>query len=87
VRGHVGSLRKARDVYKPDCGRGVRSGHRQSIPSSNIESCAWLRRTVPARAMRDTDAPAASASYAIAFFCSAVKERRFGLIGLDSGGI
>lgn len=44
MRGHAGSLRRDRDVYKPEAGRCVRCGRRQSIPSS-IDSCAWVSDT------------------------------------------
>src|SRR5215469_16147004 len=33
--------------YTAICGACVRTGRRQSIPSSNIESCAGVRDTVP----------------------------------------
>jgi hypothetical protein len=34
-------------VYTANCGACVRTGRRQSIPSSNIESCAGVSDTVP----------------------------------------
>jgi hypothetical protein len=35
------------DVYKADVGRQVRSARLQSIPSSSIDSCAWVSETLP----------------------------------------
>lgn len=44
---HVPSLCKACNVYKADVGFQVRSGCRQSTPSSSIDSCACVSATEP----------------------------------------
>jgi hypothetical protein len=42
-------------VYTANCGTCVRTGRRQSIPSSNIESCAGVSDTVPLVACGQTN--------------------------------
>jgi hypothetical protein len=44
---HVGSLRAGGDVYNAEVGRAVLVGCRQSMPSSSIDSFAWLRQITP----------------------------------------
>ncbi|KGD57098.1 hypothetical protein DP49_4372 [Burkholderia pseudomallei] len=56
-RGHAGSLRGGRQVYNADVGFVVRTGCRQSIPSSSIDSCAWLRHTTPPSARGHANRP------------------------------
>src|SRR5471030_286807 len=60
-----GSVRKCQatspnHVYKANVGCHVRSGRRQSIPSSSIESWAWLSVTLPLVACGQTKRPFSS---------------------------
>src|SRR5450830_649312 len=45
------------DVYKSDSGGQVRSGCFQLIPSSSMDSCAWVRWTLPLLAWGQTNRP------------------------------
>ena len=46
--------------YTDNCGSQVRSGRRQSMPSSNIDNCARVRETVPLVACGHTKRPRSS---------------------------
>jgi hypothetical protein len=47
-------------AYTASCGACVRTGRRQSIPSSNIESCAGVKDTVPLVACGHRNLPRSS---------------------------
>ena len=47
-------------IYTANCGVCVRTGRRQSIPSSNIDSCAGVKDTVPLVACGQTNLPLSS---------------------------
>ncbi len=49
--------RKTFAAHTASCGACVRTGRRQSIPSSNIESCAGVSDTVPFAACRPDKSP------------------------------
>ena len=59
-------FRQARSHYRNDffhpasSGRQVRAGIRQSMPSSNIDSCAGVRNTAPSLALGQTKRPFSS---------------------------
>src|SRR5579862_9444066 len=46
ILGHARSLRAPQCVYNTDS-TAVRRGCRQSMPSSNIDSCAWVKWILP----------------------------------------
>src|SRR6266481_841388 len=50
-------------IYTANCGSHVRSGRRQSIPSSSIDNCARVSDTVPLLACGHTKRPRSSRLY------------------------
>lgn len=57
---HAPSLREPCNVYKADVGFQVRSGRRQSMPSSSIDSCACVSATEPLLACGQMKRPRSS---------------------------
>ena len=54
------SLREPCNVYKAEVGFQVRSGRRQSMPSSSVDSCAWVSATEPLLACGQMKRPRSS---------------------------